>query len=150
MTAKVLILNGPNLNMLGTREPNIYGKETLADIELSCKKSAISLGLNIDFRQSNIEGELVGWIQKSGLEGFSGIIINGGAYTHTSVALLDALLSCNLPIIELHISNIHQREEFRHHSYISKAASGIICGFGTQGYILSLEGMLGLLRNSQS
>ena len=144
----ILILNGPNLNMLGTREPDIYGAETLADIEASCQETAKSLKLNIEFRQSNTEGELVDWIQQAGPEGFSGVIINAGAYTHTSVAVLDALLACDLLVIEVHLSNIFQREEFRHHSYISKAARGVICGFGGHGYQLSLEGMAGLLRTS--
>ncbi len=145
-TSKVLILNGPNLNMLGTREPEIYGAETLADIEKSCQETAKALGLEIEFRQSNTEGELVDWIQQAGPDGFCGVIINAGAYTHTSVAVLDALLACDLLVIEVHLSNIFQREEFRHHSYISKAAQGVICGFGGHGYQLSLEGMAGLLR----
>jgi 3-dehydroquinate dehydratase-2 len=149
MSTKILILNGPNLNMLGTREPDIYGSETLADIEKSCLMAAKDLGLEVQCCQSNTEGELVDWIQKAGPDGFAGIIINAGAYTHTSVALLDALLACSLPVIEVHLSNIFQREEFRHHSYISKAARGVICGFGGQGYTLSLEGMAGLLRTSQ-
>ena len=149
MSTKILILNGPNLNMLGTREPDIYGSETLADIEKSCLMAAKDLGLEVQCCQSNTEGELVDWIQKDGHDGFAGIIINAGAYTHTSVALLDALLACSLPVIEVHLSNIFQREEFRHHSYISKAARGVICGFGGQGYTLSLEGMAGLLRTSQ-
>ena len=149
MSTKILILNGPNLNMLGTREPDIYGSETLADIEKSCLMAAKDLGLEVQCRQSNTEGELVDWIQKAGHDSFAGIIINAGAYTHTSVALLDALLACSLPVIEVHLSNIFQREEFRHHSYISKAARGVICGFGGQGYTLSLEGMAGLLRTSQ-
>jgi len=149
MSSKVLILNGPNLTMLGTREPEIYGAETLADIEQACQKTAKSLDLDVDFRQSNTEGELVDWIQQAGTEGFAGIIINAGAYTHTSVALLDALLACDLPVIEVHLSNIFQREEFRHHSFISKAAQGVICGFGGNGYKLSLEGMAGLLQASK-
>lgn len=149
MTSKVLILNGPNLNMLGTREPEIYGAETLADIEQACLEAAKPLELDVECRQSNTEGELVDWIQQAGKDGFAGVIINAGAYTHTSVALLDALLTCELPVIEVHLSNIFQREEFRHHSYISKAARGIICGFGGQGYKLSLEGMAGLLQASK-
>lgn len=149
MSTKILILNGPNLNMLGTREPDIYGSESLADIEQSCQDAAKGLGLNVECRQSNTEGELVGWIQQAGPDGFAGVIINAGAYTHTSVAVLDALLACDLPVIEVHLSNIFQREEFRHHSYISKAARGVICGFGGQGYTLSLEGMAGLLLASE-
>ncbi len=145
MTAKILVLNGPNLNLLGTREPDVYGAETLSDIEAKCQAQAKSLGLSVAFKQSNTEGELVDWIQQASQDGFAGVIINAGAYTHTSVALLDALLACDLPILEVHLSNIFQREEFRHHSYISKAARGVICGFGGQGYELALEGMAGLL-----
>src|SRR5580700_5403239 len=126
--------------MLGQREPAIYGRETLADIEAACGGKAGELGLTIDFRQSNAEGELVGWIQEArGKHG--GIIVNAGAYTHTSVALLDALLACELPVVEVHLSNIFRREEFRHHSYISRAASGLICGFGLSSYILALDAM---------
>lgn len=145
MTAKILVLNGPNLNMLGTREPEIYGAQTLGDIEAACRTTATSLELAVEFRQSNIEGVLVDWIQQAPKDGFAGLVINAGAYTHTSVAVLDALLSCDLPVIEVHLSNIFQREEFRHHSYISKAARGVICGFGGHGYRLALEGLAELL-----
>lgn len=138
MPSTVLILNGPNLNMLGTREPEIYGTETLADIEARCQRRARNLGLSVDFRQSNIEGELVGWIQNA-RQSAQGIIINAAAYTHTSVALLDALNACDMPIIEVHLSNIHQRESFRHKSYIARAADGMICGLGSLGYELALE-----------
>jgi 3-dehydroquinate dehydratase II len=138
MPSTVLILNGPNLNMLGTREPEIYGTETLADIEARCQRRARKLGLSVDFRQSNIEGELVGWIQDA-RQSAQGIIINAAAYTHTSVALLDALNACDMPIIEVHLSNIHQRESFRHKSYIARAADGMICGLGSLGYELALE-----------
>ena len=138
--AHVLILNGPNLNLLGTREPEIYGRETLADIEALCHKTAERLNITVDFRQSNMEGELVNWIQES-RQAHQGLIINAGAYTHTSIALMDALLAVSLPIIEVHLSNIFKREEFRHHSYISKPAAGIICGFGSTGYALALEAM---------
>ncbi len=138
MASSVLVLNGPNLNMLGEREPDIYGAQTLADIEAACAGRAADLGLEIEFRQSNTEGELVGWIQQA-KEGFDALIVNAGAYTHTSVALLDALKACALPVIEVHLSNIHRREEFRHHSFISKAADGVICGFGGHGYLLALE-----------
>ncbi|NDF12327.1 MAG: type II 3-dehydroquinate dehydratase [Proteobacteria bacterium] len=138
MTQKILILNGPNLNLLGTREPEIYGKETLADIEKQCKALAKTLKLEVDFRQSNHEGELVEWIQEA-RKGFGGLIINAGAYTHTSVALRDALLALQIPIVEVHLSNLFKREEFRHHSYISAVAKGLICGFGGQGYKLALE-----------
>ncbi len=140
MAKPVLILNGPNLNVLGTREPEIYGSTTLADLENVASEKAGSLGLAIDFRQTNSEGELVTWIQDA-RDTSSGIIINAAAYTHTSVALLDALKSTGLPVIELHLSNIYSREPFRHHSYISAAATGVICGFGGKGYALALEAM---------
>lgn len=138
MPSTIFILNGPNLNMLGTREPEIYGSETLADIEARCRARAEKLGVGIDFRQSNIEGELVGWIQEARTAA-AGIIINAAAYTHTSVALLDALNTCDMPIIEVHLSNIHQRESFRHKSYIARAADGMICGLGSLGYELAIE-----------
>ena len=138
MTPIILVLNGPNLNMLGTRQPEIYGRETLADIEADCRRHGETLGLSVDFRQSNHEGELVTWIQQSRGRA-SGIILNAGAYTHTSIAILDALLVAELPVVEVHLSNIHQREAFRHHSYVSKAARGMICGFGSHGYILALD-----------
>ena len=138
MANTVLILNGPNLNMLGSREPEIYGSQTLADIEALCAAQAESLGLGIDFRQSNSEGELVDWIQQAP-ESAAAIIINGGAYTHTSVALLDALRAAQLPVVEVHLSNIFRREAFRHKSYISQTAAGVICGFGAHGYELALQ-----------
>lgn len=138
MPSTIFILNGPNLNMLGTREPEIYGSKTLADIESRCRARAKNLGVGIDFRQSNIEGELVGWIQEARTQA-AGIIINAAAYTHTSVALLDALNTCDIPIIEVHLSNIHQRESFRHKSYIARAADGMICGLGSLGYELAIE-----------
>lgn len=138
MKPSVLVLNGPNLNMLGTREPEIYGRLTLADIEAACAAKARTLGLDMTFRQSNAEGDLVDWVQEAG--GTHGaLIVNAGAYTHTSLALLDALLACGLPVIEVHLSNIHRREEFRHASYVSKAARGMICGFGGFGYEMALE-----------
>jgi len=141
----ILILNGPNLNMLGQREPAIYGRDTLDDIEKACKEKAAELGLEVDFRQSNREGELVEWAQIAG-QWFAGIIVNAAGYTHTSVALLDALLVSGLPVIEVHLSNIFRREEFRHHSYISRAANGVICGFGLNGYLLALDAMAKLIR----
>ena len=141
---EILVLNGPNLNMLGVREPDIYGYETLADIEDLCNERAGSLGLTIDFRQSNFEGELVTIIQKS-RDMAAGIIINGAGYTHTSVAILDALRISELPVIELHLSNIHAREAFRHTSYIAQAAKGIICGFGAHGYVLAIDAMARLI-----
>ena len=138
MPASVLILNGPNLNMLGTRQPEIYGAETLTDLGDTCKAHGEKVGLNIDFRQSNSEGELVTWIQNA-LGIHEAIIINAGAYSHTSIAILDALLAVGLPVIEVHISNIYRRDKFRHHSYISSAATAVICGRGTQGYTVALD-----------
>ena len=138
MAPKILVLNGPNLNLLGTREPDVYGHETMAEIEAACAERASALGLTVEFRQSNSEGELVDWIQEA-RNGYAGLIVNAGAYTHTSVALLDALLACDVPVIEVHLSNIFQRDDFRHHSYVSKAARGVICGFGGFGYELALE-----------
>lgn len=136
----VLILNGPNLNMLGTRQPEVYGHETLDDIGQACRDHGQSLGMEVDFRQSNHEGELVTWIQQArGTK--HGIILNAAAYTHTSVAILDALLASEVPTVEVHLSNIHQRESFRHHSYVSRAARGMICGFGSHGYILALDAL---------
>jgi len=142
----ILILNGPNLNMLGVREPEIYGSETLADIEAACEQHAKSLRLKLSFRQSNIEGELVTWIQDA-RQTAAALIINAGALTHTSVALLDAIKTLEMPVIELHLSNIFTREPFRHHLYISAAASGLICGFGAHGYLLALDAVNRLLAN---
>ena len=138
MTKSILVINGPNLNLLGTREPGIYGEETLSDIEQRMVDKASLLGLYIDFRQSNLEGEIVNWIQEA-QSGFSAIIINAGALTHTSVAIMDALLAVNTPTVEVHLSNIFRREEFRHHSYISPAAIGMITGFGAIGYLLAVD-----------
>ena len=140
----VLIINGPNLNMLGARQPEIYGRETLADIERACRAEAKRLGLTVQCRQSNREGELVDWIQKARAAN-SGIIINAGAYSHSSIALLDALNAAELPVIEVHLSNIYRREAFRHHSYISLAARGVICGLGSQGYLLGLSALKNII-----
>jgi 3-dehydroquinate dehydratase-2 len=140
----ILILNGPNLNMLGVREPNVYGFKNLSAIALECEEYASELGCAIDFRQSNHEGELVTMIQEA-RGAFSGVIINGGAYSHTSIALQDALKILDIPIIEVHLSNTFKREDFRHHSYISAVAQGVICGFGAHGYILALDAMRALL-----
>ena len=136
--AGVLVLNGPNLNMLGTREPAVYGSVSLTEIEERCRERAKLLDLELTFRQSNHEGALVTWIQEARFD-CVGIIINAGAYTHTSVALQDALQLCDEPIIEVHLSNIFAREKFRHHSYISPLAKGMICGFGAHVYILALD-----------
>lgn len=142
--ATILILNGPNLNLLGVREPAIYGPDTLADIEEACLERASVLGLALDFRQSNHEGQLVEWIQEA-RENADGIIINPAGYTTTSVALLDALKASELPVIEVHLSNIHRREAFRHNSLVSQAATGVICGLGAHGYLLALEAFARLL-----
>lgn len=143
----ILIVNGPNLNMLGKRQPEVYGSETLADIERACVEHAGRFGFTVEFRQSNHEGNLVDWIQ--GARGrCAGIVINAGAYTHTSIAILDALLAAEVPTVEVHLSNIHQREDFRHHSFVSKAAKGMICGFGSHGYILALDALARLIRGS--
>ena len=144
----VYILNGPNLNLLGTREPEIYGVDTLADVEARCVAKAKELGLGIVFRQTNLEGELVNWIHEA-REKASGIIINAGAYTHTSVALHDALKAVGLPAVEVHLSNVYKRESFRHHSYISPVAYGVICGFGVQSYELALDGMSGIFNEKR-
>jgi 3-dehydroquinate dehydratase II len=136
----ILIINGPNLNMLGARQPDVYGSKTLDDVQRDCETLAKEIGMYVDFRQSNHEGEIVTWIQEAG-QVFTGIIINAGAYTHTSVAIRDALLSVNLPVIEVHISNIFKREEFRHNSYISDVAVGMICGLGTEGYGMAMVAM---------
>ena len=143
----IYILNGPNLNLLGVRDPAIYGQDTLADIEERCLVRAASLELQIEFRQTNHEGQLVDWIQEA-REAASGIILNAGALTHTSVAILDALKAAEKPVIELHLSNVFRREPFRHHSYVSAAAQGVICGFGAKGYELALEAMADILVGS--
>ncbi len=140
MTKRVLVLNGPNLNLLGTREPGTYGSETLKDVEALCKEAAGQFGLSVDFRQSNHEGELVTWIQDA-RKTADGILINPAAYSHTSVAIHDALRAVGLPVAEVHLTNIHQREAFRHHSYVSSVAFGVICGFGSLGYKLALEAL---------
>ena len=140
----VYVLNGPNLNMLGLREPAVYGTATLKDIEALCREHAGGLGLSIDFRQSNIEGELVSWIQEA-REKASGIAINAGAYTHTSIALHDALKAADLPAVELHLSNVHKREDFRHTSLIAPAVSGVILGFGPQSYLLAISALHSIL-----
>jgi 3-dehydroquinate dehydratase-2 len=136
----IFILNGPNLNLLGTREPGVYGNATLQDVETLCRTTAKSHGFEIDFRQSNVEGELVNWIHEARGKA-SGIIINAGAYTHTSVALHDALKAVDLPSVEVHLSNIYKREPFRHHSYLSAAVLGCICGFGPASYELAITGL---------
>ena len=138
MAKTIYILNGPNLNLLGTREPEIYGTTTLADIEAICLKHAEKLGLSVSFHQSNDEGALVELIQEARSSGI-GVIINAGAYTHTSVAILDAILALEIPVVEVHLSNLFKREEFRHHSFITPAAQGLICGLGAQGYVMAID-----------
>jgi len=145
MAQTIYVLNGPNLNLLGTREPEKYGRAALGDVEKLCRATAERFGLVIDFRQSNMEGDLVNWIQEAHAKKAAGIVINPAAYTTTSIAILDALLAAQLPVIEIHITNIHQRESFRQNSYVSKAAKAVICGFGIDGYALAITGLAGLL-----
>jgi len=141
----VMVLNGPNLNLLGTRKPEVYGTTSLADVEKLCRTEADRLGLELVFRQSNHEGRLIDWIHEAGAQVKAGtaigVVLNAGAYTHTSIALHDAIEGSDLPVIEVHISNVHAREEFRHHSFISPVARGVIVGFGTHGYVLGLRGL---------
>ncbi len=148
MAKPIYILNGPNLNLLGIREPAIYGAKTLDTIKEISEARAASLGYGVEFRQSNSEGELIGWIQEAG-ENASGLIINAGAYTHTSIAMLDALRAVAVPCVEVHLSNIFQRETFRHESYISKASAGVICGFGPKGYELAVEALAEIVDHAE-
>ncbi len=144
MKKPILVLNGPNLNLLGQREPEIYGRQTLADIEAATREAARARGHEIDFRQSNREGDLVDWVQW-GRENACGLVVNAAGYTHTSVALLDALNAVTAPVIEVHLSNIFKREAFRNHSYVSLGATGVICGLGARGYILAVEAISQIL-----
>jgi len=144
MAKPIFVLNGPNLNLLGAREPEVYGRTTLAEIEGQTRTHASRLGLAIDFRQSNHEGELIDWLQEA-KTGAGGVILNAGAYTHTSVAIHDALKAVELPVIEVHISNPYRREPFRHTSYISPVVTGIICGVGAQGYTLAVDALATLI-----
>lgn len=146
---KILFLNGPNLNLLGQREPQVYGKTTLADIETIVRKHATTRGVTLDFRQTNLEGELVGWVQ--GAKGnFDVVLLNAAAYTHTSVALRDAIAATGVPTIEIHLSNIHAREEFRHKSLIAGVCRGQIAGFGANSYILGLEAAINIIESTKS
>ena len=147
--AKIVILNGPNLNLLGRRQPEIYGHETLADVEARCRRVADDLGLAVDFQQSDAEHEIIRAIHAA-REAAAGIIINPAAYTHTSVAIMDALKTFDGPIVEVHISNVHRRESFRHHSYVSLAATAVMAGFGTHGYLLALHHMAHLLKGAHA
>jgi 3-dehydroquinate dehydratase-2 len=149
MATTVYVLNGPNLNLLGTREPEIYGRTTLKDVEAMCHDAGRQHGFTVVFHQSNHEGALVDWIQEARQKQASGIVINPAAYTHTSVAILDALLASGLPAIEVHISNVHARDAFRRHSYISPAAKAVICGFGVNGYVLAIDGLAAMLTPSK-
>lgn len=143
--ATVLVLNGPNLNLLGTREPGIYGSHTLADVERLCHRTAAELDLAVDFRQSNSEGVLIDAVHEARANR-AAIVINPAGYSHTSIALMDALSACELPVVEVHLSNIHRREEFRHLSYVSKVADAVLAGCGPQGYALALQHVAALLR----
>ncbi|HEY6355354.1 MAG TPA: type II 3-dehydroquinate dehydratase [Burkholderiaceae bacterium] len=144
--SKILVLNGPNLNLLGTREPALYGSATLADVEALCRDTAARLNVAVDCRQSNHEGQLVDWIHEAGTAQRAGqllgVVLNAGAYTHTSVALHDAIKGTSVTLVELHISNVHAREAFRHHSFLSSVAAGIVVGFGVEGYALAIEGLV--------
>ncbi|OKP72181.1 type II 3-dehydroquinate dehydratase [Ensifer adhaerens] len=148
MPSTIFVLNGPNLNALGTREPGIYGGQTLADIEAMCKAEGKALGFDVDFRQSNHEGMLVDWLHEAGNVA-AGVAINPAAYGHTSIALHDAIRAIGIPVVELHLSNIHAREEFRHKSMIAPAVKGVICGFGAQSYILALHALKNLTNPSK-
>jgi 3-dehydroquinate dehydratase-2 len=139
------VINGPNLNLLGTREPKTYGRATLKDVQKLCETAARKHGWQVEFRQSNVEGELVDFVQEAGRKKAAGIVINPAGYTTTSIAIMDALLGVGVPAVEVHISNIHAREKFRHHSLISRAARGVICGMGVEGYALAIDGLASLV-----
>jgi len=151
---KILVLNGPNLNLLGQRETAVYGQATLADVERLCREAGQRLGVEVDCRQSNHEGVLVDWLHEAGAAHRAGdgvgVVLNAGAYTHTSVALHDAVKGTGVPVVEVHVSNVHAREAFRHHSHLSPVAVGIVIGFGVEGYVLAIEGLLRKTRSSGS
>jgi 3-dehydroquinate dehydratase II len=146
----IYVLNGPNMNLLGTREPEKYGHATLRDVEKLCRDTAKQHGIDVEFRQSNHEGEIVTWIQEAREKQAIGVVINPAGYTTTSIAILDAILGTQLPVIEIHITNIHQRETFRHNSYVSKGAKAVICGFGIEGYRLAINGLAAITGNAGS
>lgn len=145
MPNAIYVLNGPNLNLLGTREPELYGRATLADVEKLCRSTAQRFGLGVEFRQSNHEGEIIDWIHQARAETAAGLLINPAGFTTTSISILDALYTLEVPVIEIHITNIHARESFRHDSYVSKVARAIICGFGVEGYALAITGLAALI-----
>lgn len=145
MPNAIYVLNGPNLNLLGTREPELYGRATLADVEKLCRSTAQRFGLGVEFRQSNHEGEIIDWIHQARAETAAGLLINPAGFTTTSISILDALYTLEVPVIEVHITNIHARESFRHDSYVSKVARAIICGFGVEGYALAITGLAALI-----
>jgi 3-dehydroquinate dehydratase-2 len=145
MSPIILVLNGPNLNMLGLREPAVYGHETLADVETMAMQTGRKLGFEVECKQTNHEGQMIDWIHQA-RQRVAGIVINPGAWTHTSIAIHDALIACEVPVLEVHISNVHRREEFRHHSFVSKVALGVIAGFGTHGYTLAITHFAKLLK----
>jgi 3-dehydroquinate dehydratase-2 len=145
MPKTIYVLNGPNLNSLGTREPEKYGHATITDVEALCRKTAQRFGLDVEFRQSNHEGAIVDSFHEAKQKGAAGIVINPAGYTTTSIAILDAIFAVSLPTIEVHITNIHQREDYRHHSYVSKGAKGVICGFGVEGYALAITGLAAMI-----
>jgi 3-dehydroquinate dehydratase-2 len=148
MAQTIYVLNGPNLNLLGSREPEKYGHATLEDVEKLCITAAKHHGHAIVFRQSNQEGDLIDWIHEAKANAADGIIINAGGYSHTSVAIRDALIAASIPVIEVHITNIHAREEFRHHSHVAAAATASLCGFGIEGYALAIDGLLRLTQKN--
>jgi 3-dehydroquinate dehydratase II len=150
MSKIIYVLNGPSLNLLGTRQPEIYGRSTLAEVEKLCRSTAESHGFAVEFRQSNHEGVIVDWIQEARAKGAAGLVINPAGYTTTSVAILDALLTMEAPVVEVHISNIHAREPFRRESYVSRAARAVICGFGIEGYALAIAGLATMATAAQS
>jgi 3-dehydroquinate dehydratase II len=145
MAKTVYVLNGPNLNLLGSREPEIYGRATLSEVERLCRATAERHGLALEFRQSNHEGELIDWIQEARAGNAAGLVINPAGYAHTSVAILDALATMEAPVIEVHISNIHAREPFRRRSYVSQIARAVVCGFGIEGYALAITGLAAMI-----